>query len=188
MTGHAPSRRPACWLPWCRRATMSLRSPSILFAADNGARNAFGFFRFLCGRLVVRTGLDARERRRPFRAIAITLVGLVAALSYCSWPVGYLVNPSLAATALASELDARGQPYSWLSSVWTAQPVSPRWSWCGSCGPKRSCRIRSSSESRSVLCALWRRHSNRCGDPRWLWNGGARRCSVTLSRLNAMTC
>ena len=51
---------------------------------------------------------------KSHRGIAVLLVGLVAALAYCSWPVGYLVNPSLAAGALASELDARGQPYSWL--------------------------------------------------------------------------
>jgi hypothetical protein len=51
---------------------------------------------------------------RSHRGIAVLLVGLVAALAYCSWPVGYLVNPSLAAGALASELEARGQPYSWL--------------------------------------------------------------------------
>jgi hypothetical protein len=42
------------------------------------------------------------------------VVSLLAALAYSSWPVAYLVNPSLAATALASELEARGQPYSWL--------------------------------------------------------------------------
>jgi hypothetical protein len=51
---------------------------------------------------------------RSHRGLAVLLVGLVAALAYCSWPVGYLVNPSLAAGALASELEARGQPYSWL--------------------------------------------------------------------------
>src|SRR5665213_3513459 len=51
---------------------------------------------------------------KSHRGIAVLLVGLVAALAYSSWPVGYLVNPSLAAGALASELDARGQPYSWL--------------------------------------------------------------------------
>jgi len=40
--------------------------------------------------------------------------GLVAALAYCSWPIGFLVNPALTATGLASDLEAHGQPYSWL--------------------------------------------------------------------------
>lgn len=53
-------------------------------------------------------------RRRSFRGVVTTLVGLAGALAYCSWPVGYIVNPTLAATALASELEARGQPYGWL--------------------------------------------------------------------------
>lgn len=42
------------------------------------------------------------------------LLGIVAGFAYCSWPIGFLVNPSLAATALASDLEAHGQTYAWL--------------------------------------------------------------------------
>ena len=42
------------------------------------------------------------------------VVGLIAGLAYCSWPIGFLVNPTIAATALASELEANGQPFNWL--------------------------------------------------------------------------
>ena len=48
------------------------------------------------------------------RSVIVIVVGLLASLAYSSWPVAYLVNPSLAATALASELEASGQPYRWL--------------------------------------------------------------------------
>jgi hypothetical protein len=70
--------------------------------------------RYLVLRASPRLALVRDRIARSYRGIAVLLIGLVAALAYCSWPVGYLVNPSLAAGALASELEARGQPYSWL--------------------------------------------------------------------------
>jgi hypothetical protein len=70
--------------------------------------------RYLLLRSSPRLALLRGRIARSHRGIAVLLVGLLAALAYCSWPVGYLVNPSLAAGALASELEARGQPYSWL--------------------------------------------------------------------------
>ena len=36
------------------------------------------------------------------------------ALAYCSWPLAFLVNPSLAGNGLASSFEAPGQPFSWL--------------------------------------------------------------------------
>ncbi len=42
------------------------------------------------------------------------LTGLVAAIAYCSWPLGLLLNPTLARSALASDLEAHSQPFSWL--------------------------------------------------------------------------
>ena len=36
------------------------------------------------------------------------------ALAYCSWPLAFLVNPSLAGNGLASSFEAPSQPFSWL--------------------------------------------------------------------------
>lgn len=55
-----------------------------------------------------------RGARLARRSVGAMMVGLLAALAYSSWPVAYLVNPALAASALASELAASGQPYRWL--------------------------------------------------------------------------
>lgn len=64
---------------------------------------------------VVRTDSQLVRRGRILnRGFLAVFVGLLAAIAYSSWPVAYLVNPSLAATALASELEESGQPYSWL--------------------------------------------------------------------------
>jgi len=43
------------------------------------------------------------------------LLAITAAILYCSWPLGYLLNPVVTHRhGLASELGAAGQPYSWL--------------------------------------------------------------------------
>lgn len=39
---------------------------------------------------------------------------LLAALLYCSWPLGFVLNPLASRTGLASELGAIGQPYNWV--------------------------------------------------------------------------
>ena len=44
-----------------------------------------------------------------FSALAV-----VAALLYSSWPLGFLLNPRVARTSLASGLEALRQPYNWL--------------------------------------------------------------------------
>ncbi len=49
------------------------------------------------------------ERRR-----ASLVIGVVAAVAYSSWPLGYLVNRTVASQTLASTLEARNQPNSWL--------------------------------------------------------------------------
>ena len=41
-------------------------------------------------------------------------IAVAGALAYSSWPLGFLVNPSLAGTALASSFEGRSQPFSWL--------------------------------------------------------------------------
>ncbi len=43
--------------------------------------------------------------------------GLVAALLYCSWPLGYIFDPQVERYSLASELQALHHPYNWLFIV-----------------------------------------------------------------------
>jgi hypothetical protein len=42
------------------------------------------------------------------------LLTVCSALLYCSWPLGFLLNPAAMHAGLASELGAHGQPYNWL--------------------------------------------------------------------------
>jgi uncharacterized membrane protein YdcZ (DUF606 family) len=54
-------------------------------------------------------------RRRQllfFRAAA--LITACSALLYCSWPLGFWLNPLAMHSGLASELGAFGQPYNWV--------------------------------------------------------------------------
>lgn len=48
------------------------------------------------------------------RAWASIVLGVIAALAYCSWPLGYTLNPAVAHLGFASDLEALGQPYNWL--------------------------------------------------------------------------
>ncbi|HEY8999093.1 MAG TPA: DUF998 domain-containing protein [Candidatus Saccharimonadales bacterium] len=43
----------------------------------------------------------------------VTLASLLAVL-YCSWPLSYILNPSVGRHDLASELEAPHQPYNWV--------------------------------------------------------------------------
>jgi len=43
-----------------------------------------------------------------------TALVICAASFYCSWPLGFLLNPAAMHAGLASELGAYGQPYNWL--------------------------------------------------------------------------
>jgi len=52
---------------------------------------------------------DAGPRRRIAIALAV-----VAGVAYCSWPLGYVLNPLVSRRGLASELAALHQPYNWL--------------------------------------------------------------------------
>jgi len=44
----------------------------------------------------------------------VVWLGVFAAILYSSWPLGFILNPHVARNALASQLEAPGQPYSWL--------------------------------------------------------------------------
>lgn len=44
----------------------------------------------------------------------LVVLGVLAALCYCSWPLGFVLNPTVASKNLASALQAHGQPYSWM--------------------------------------------------------------------------
>jgi hypothetical protein len=52
---------------------------------------------------------------RPLRRSRTTLwIALAGALAYNSWPLAFLVNSSLAGTALASSFEGRSEPFAWL--------------------------------------------------------------------------
>ncbi len=53
------------------------------------------------------------KHERKFFGIAAILT-VSSALLYCSWPLGFLLNPIASRTGLASELGAYGQPYNWV--------------------------------------------------------------------------
>ena len=55
--------------------------------------------------------LNRRERRAFTAAAALTIL---SAILYCSWPLGFWLNPVANRTGLASELGAFGQPYNWV--------------------------------------------------------------------------
>lgn len=46
--------------------------------------------------------------------ITIQVIGVVAAILYSSWPLGYWLNSAVSKNSLASGLEAVGQPYNWV--------------------------------------------------------------------------
>jgi hypothetical protein len=52
--------------------------------------------------------------RNDLRLRVSMILAVVAAVAYCSWPLGYLLNPAVSRRGLASELAALHQPYNWL--------------------------------------------------------------------------
>lgn len=55
----------------------------------------------------------ARKQKNLYFWLAAGSV-FVAATLYCSWPLGFLLNPVASRSGLASELGAFGQPYNWV--------------------------------------------------------------------------
>lgn len=53
-----------------------------------------------------------KNERRFFTVAAILTIA--SAIIYCSWPLGFWLNPEASRTGLASELGAFGQPYNWV--------------------------------------------------------------------------
>jgi len=56
----------------------------------------------------------ALTRLKPLRKNPIIWLGVIAAVAYSSWPLGYLLNPTVAHHAFASQLEDYSQPYSWI--------------------------------------------------------------------------
>jgi len=54
-----------------------------------------------------------KQHERKLFTIAAVLT-IVSAIMYCSWPLGFWLNPVANRTGLASELGAFGQPYNWV--------------------------------------------------------------------------
>ena len=57
--------------------------------------------------------LPPTDRPGPSRRLSIALA-TVAGVAYCSWPLGYVLNPEVSRRGLASELAALHQPYNWV--------------------------------------------------------------------------
>jgi hypothetical protein len=55
----------------------------------------------------------SKKRERQVFVVAATLT-ILSAIIYCSWPLGFWLNPVANRTGLASELGALGQPYNWV--------------------------------------------------------------------------
>lgn len=55
------------------------------------------------------------QRSKAFVVAAVA--SCVAGIIYNSWPLGYLLNPLVSRSGLASELGAIGQPYNWVFIV-----------------------------------------------------------------------
>ncbi len=51
---------------------------------------------------------------RTVKEKSITILSISAGILYCSWPLGYVLNPKVARTSLASGLEATHQPYNWV--------------------------------------------------------------------------
>jgi hypothetical protein len=56
----------------------------------------------------------SKMNKQKFNWPIITLVACLAGILYCSWPLGYILNPSVTRHDFASELQASHQPYAWL--------------------------------------------------------------------------
>jgi hypothetical protein len=54
-----------------------------------------------------------RRRQLLFFRLA-SIITALSALLYCSWPLGFWLNPLAMRSGLASELGAFGQPYNWV--------------------------------------------------------------------------
>ncbi len=53
-------------------------------------------------------------KTEKWRIEVATVLTVMAAVLYCSWPLGFWLNPKAQKTGLASELGGFGQPYNWL--------------------------------------------------------------------------
>jgi hypothetical membrane protein len=53
-------------------------------------------------------------RKEKWALEIATVFVVTAAVLYCSWPLGFILNPTAEKTGLASELGALHQPYNWL--------------------------------------------------------------------------
>src|SRR6185312_9748885 len=48
------------------------------------------------------------------KSVIATVLVVASAIAYCSWPLGFWLNPGAERHGLASELGALGQPYDWV--------------------------------------------------------------------------
>lgn len=58
--------------------------------------------------------LTRSHRLLQYARNPVVLLGVIAGILYSSWPLGYILNPIVAHTAFASQLEASHEPYDWL--------------------------------------------------------------------------
>lgn len=56
----------------------------------------------------------ASVRTLPSVGVRVVALGVLAGLSYLSWPLGYVLTPGVVGVGLASDLEVSGQPFAWL--------------------------------------------------------------------------
>jgi hypothetical protein len=60
----------------------------------------------------VKWRISKRSKQKPW--LQLTILTSIAGLVYCSWPLGYWLNPLVSQRGLASELEGLHQPYNWV--------------------------------------------------------------------------
>jgi hypothetical protein len=63
---------------------------------------------------VVMATASQTNKRIQKNWLTVATLTTLAAILYCSWPLGYALNPSIGHRGLASELEALHEPYNWL--------------------------------------------------------------------------
>lgn len=58
--------------------------------------------------------MSVNKKRERMVFVVAAVLTVVAEVLYCSWPLGFWLNPAANRTGLASELGAFGQPYNWV--------------------------------------------------------------------------
>ena len=62
--------------------------------------------------------MPAKSKKKIRKSwLTVSVLTVLAGIMYCSWPLGYALNPVVGSKGLASELEAINQPYNWLFAL-----------------------------------------------------------------------